>query len=1029
MDLGMDLGIKFDRCWNPPAHPFQTGPSRAPVNSRIGGGGGLARGGGAVVPGASVSVATASCARSGGCAMGDIAALKARLAKHQRPDQAKIAQPRTATLSAPTLATVVPAASVVEAPSAASQPSATMGVHTARALISQLENKDPGTQWEATLRKSVGDSAEAWLSFLRHADSIVADRTKVLTMSTCAINTLPRTTLRKTEAYIQVWLHRSALQLEVCSDPQEAKQTLEYMQHERIGQNHVGYFITRAQVEKKRGNPGKAEKALRDGFDTCPDFQERLRTAWQDILRRPCVLEAPAAEEEQTVMVSMGRTANTTAMSARVAPIAEEDGTETVCVPAVNDRAVPATPAAGDDAPTVMLSHRRGSSNKKERKPLRRLGAVSSKAAGRIDGHTADVQAAAEAAAAQIAAEAAAAPSTARATASLEPIGEANSSVEASSAEGTPTVGADEFHTAYETSIPTVPKSPASTFKPGDIVAVHSKSLQQWLDGHVLSVVTQQDAQPGELVGDVRVEYGGGIQKCVDPADRDSIRHACQAQPEEADSACQAQPEEADSVQVPATRQKPKASLAHRIKQLETSVQESKERFVFEGGGTYRRLGVYGKGGSCKVFKVLDANGNIQALKRVKGDSVFQNGDDREYEPFVNEIELLRKLNNEEVCNPNIIVLHDSAVCRRNKAVYMVFEPGEIDLHKLLLKNEGQQSFKDNYIRLYWQQMLEAVNTIHNERIVHSDLKPANFLMVAGTLKLIDFGIAKGIEGMDTTNIVRENQVGTMNYMSPEAFAPPETDNEFKLSRKSDIWSLGCILYQMVYGKTPFHHIRNQLAKIRAITDSKHEIKFPDHPDKMLLETMKSCFNRDYTARPSIPELLQHPYVTGGATTAAVTATPAEPASNAQLQEILQKVASGDVAAEDLLRQLNAGATTEDLSEVLRRPPSSHGVAKHNEGRHAPPPAPLQPVRSAPSAPALPVQAKDAGIAAPVSSRSDLNQQIAMGHSKLKKAGDRDMRALKPGKSGSFPAHLSRPSATIGSDSHATGCGLASREQ
>ena len=55
--------------------------------------------------------------------------------------------------------------------------------------------------------------------------------------------------------------------------------------------------------------------------------------------------------------------------------------------------------------------------------------------------------------------------------------------------------------------------------------------------------------------------------------------------------------------------------------------------------------------------------------------------------------------------------------------------------------------------------MLEAVNTIHKERIVHSDLKPANFLMVSGTLKLIDFGIAKGIEGNDTTNIVRDNQV------------------------------------------------------------------------------------------------------------------------------------------------------------------------------------------------------------------------------------------------------------------------------
>lgn len=56
------------------------------------------------------------------------------------------------------------------------------------------------------------------------------------------------------------------------------------------------------------------------------------------------------------------------------------------------------------------------------------------------------------------------------------------------------------------------------------------------------------------------------------------------------------------------------------------------------------------------------------------------------------------------------------------------------------------------------QQILLAVSTIHEERIVHSDLKPANFLLVRGSLKLIDFGIAKAIMS-DTTNIQRDSQV------------------------------------------------------------------------------------------------------------------------------------------------------------------------------------------------------------------------------------------------------------------------------
>ena len=64
--------------------------------------------------------------------------------------------------------------------------------------------------------------------------------------------------------------------------------------------------------------------------------------------------------------------------------------------------------------------------------------------------------------------------------------------------------------------------------------------------------------------------------------------------------------------------------------------------------------------------------------------------------------------------------------------------------------------------------MLQAVDAIHEARIVHGDLKPANFLFVNGALKLIDFGIAKVIAN-DTTNIVRDSQVGTVNFMSPEA--------------------------------------------------------------------------------------------------------------------------------------------------------------------------------------------------------------------------------------------------------------------
>merc|ERR1712003_321228 len=106
-------------------------------------------------------------------------------------------------------------------------------------------------------------------------------------------------------------------------------------------------------------------------------------------------------------------------------------------------------------------------------------------------------------------------------------------------------------------------------------------------------------------------------------------------------------------------------------------------------------------------------------------------------------------------------------------------------------------------VKPFWKQMLLAVHTVHSFRIVHGDLKPANFLMVKGQLKLIDFGIAKQICSNETIHIARDSMVGTLNYISPEAISAPSVGgNCFKLGKAADVWSMGCILHQMCFGFT-----------------------------------------------------------------------------------------------------------------------------------------------------------------------------------------------------------------------------------
>ncbi|KAH9950557.1 kinase-like domain-containing protein [Amylocystis lapponica] len=292
----------------------------------------------------------------------------------------------------------------------------------------------------------------------------------------------------------------------------------------------------------------------------------------------------------------------------------------------------------------------------------------------------------------------------------------------------------------------------------------------------------------------------------------------------------------------------------------------------------------------------------IYAIKRVSLDKT----DAETMSGYMNEIALLKRLEG----NSRIIRLVDSELKPgpggSKGHLLLVMECGEIDLARLL-QEQQKEPMDLVWISYYWKQMLQAVHVIHEEKIVHSDLKPANFVLVRGQLKLIDFGIANAIAN-DTTNIQRDHQIGTVNYMSPEAIELPEGMRRLKVGRPSDVWSLGCILYQMVYGQPPFQHL-SVYHKMKAIPDDSYIIDFPEYstpsiparpsssggaanagsPSPQRLEhlkvrvptsvitTIQACLARNPKERAIIPELLEHDWLSMRSSPIAATPTPPPP--------------------------------------------------------------------------------------------------------------------------------------------------------
>ncbi|KAJ9086400.1 Serine/threonine kinase MPS1 [Entomophthora muscae] len=180
------------------------------------------------------------------------------------------------------------------------------------------------------------------------------------------------------------------------------------------------------------------------------------------------------------------------------------------------------------------------------------------------------------------------------------------------------------------------------------------------------------------------------------------------------------------------------------------------DAFFIEGQAYYLTARV-GKGGTSSVVRALDKNYQMCAIKVI---SLKEKGEEK-LAYILNEIRILRLLSS---CQWIIQLYH---VEINTKAAYLAMELGDINFEGLIRSQE--QTYIDmDFIRLYWRHMLRAVQAIHAHHIVHTDLKPENFVLAKGILKLIDFGIARAIP-KGSTSVIVDEEIGTIEYMAPEA--------------------------------------------------------------------------------------------------------------------------------------------------------------------------------------------------------------------------------------------------------------------
>ena len=257
----------------------------------------------------------------------------------------------------------------------------------------------------------------------------------------------------------------------------------------------------------------------------------------------------------------------------------------------------------------------------------------------------------------------------------------------------------------------------------------------------------------------------------------------------------------------------------------------------------YQFLDRLGNGKFGKVWKAKKkSDGKIVAVKEID----YSHLDQKQRQLLCNEVSILRKLHNKY-----IVRYYEHFVNRKEKKIYIIMEFCEGgDLQNFIRETRANRSYiNEDQIWMSLTELAVALRDCHygNTTILHRDIKPGNiFIDALGHVKLGDFGLARNL---NSNRDFATTCLGTPYYMSPEI-------NDGMYDEKSDIWALGCVIYEMAQLRTPFIGFGIEDLKNHIINSEPQRIssKYSDS----LWNIIRSMLEKDPQQRPTILDILKY---------------------------------------------------------------------------------------------------------------------------------------------------------------------------